>query len=62
MNISFPDLIERVLDSYGISEAQLARMVGTTQPTINRLRRGVHKQPGYMTGAKLMELLEKAPA
>jgi transcriptional regulator with XRE-family HTH domain len=61
-NITFSEIVERVLESYGISEAELARRVGTTQATVNRWRRGQIKEPGYMAGTKLVKMFDKAPA
>lgn len=41
----------------GWSEVAIAKGVGSTQPTINRIGRGV-SQPAYMLGRALVDLAE----
>ena len=43
------DMIIDILDS-GMKEDELAKLVGTTQPSINRMRRGVTVDTSYTMG------------
>lgn len=44
----------------GHTEASIAKAVETTQPTINRIRRGA-SQPNYALGKALVDLAEALP-
>lgn len=44
----------------GWTEAKIAAEVGTTQPTINRIKRGA--TPSYDVGAAVVALAQTAPA
>jgi predicted transcriptional regulator len=44
----------------GQTEASIAKAVETTQPTINRIRRGA-SQPNYALGKALVDLAEALP-
>ena len=44
----------------GWSEVAIAKGVGSTQPTINRISRGV-SQPTYTLGRALVDLAESEP-
>ena len=46
---------QALIDS-GLNELELAKMAGTSQPQINRIRRAVTKNPGYDLGRRLDEL------
>lgn len=41
-----------------MSEVAIAKAVGTSQPTINKIHRGVIKEPGWTLGAALVVLAE----
>jgi len=43
------EMIVEILSS-GMTEAELARLSNTTQPSIHRMKKGETKDPGYTTG------------
>lgn len=45
-----------VLFANGMSERAIAEATGTTQPTINRIRTGVHAEPRFSTWTAITEL------
>lgn len=61
MDVNFSELTSEVLSSYGYSEAQLAKQLGTTQVTVHRIKTGATKNPGYLIGAELVRLHEQRP-
>lgn len=44
------------LEAEGFSEAEIASLVGSTQSTINRLKRGVHTDTKYTVGRAIETL------
>lgn len=44
----------------GLSETDIAKRVGTTQPTVNRIRRGA-MTPSYPMGKALVDLAQSLP-
>ena len=69
---SFIDLVSRLgknmkslqeivndLILHGFTEEQIAKAVGATQPTINRIKTGVTANPGSDIGRRLDELYSK---
>lgn len=61
MNTDFANLTQAVLDAYEYSEAQLARRLNVSQPTIHRIKTGEVKSPSYHLGAQLIDLYEQRP-
>lgn len=61
MEHNFSIMTEAVLTAFGFSEAELARHIGVSQPTIHRIKSGAIKDPGYSTGAKIKALFESVP-
>jgi predicted transcriptional regulator len=57
----FAQITEAVLGSYSLSEAQLAKRLDVSQPTIHRIKTGETKEPGYSLGRKLLELFNERP-
>jgi transcriptional regulator with XRE-family HTH domain len=51
-------IIDQIVEA-GMTEREIAERCGCTQPTVNRLRSGVTKEPGYSIGKHLMELAGK---
>ncbi len=56
MNISITEKLEVVIQEKGWSEAEAARELGTSQPTINRYRNGKRKRVEFEVGLKIHEL------
>lgn len=50
-------IVTSVLKIHQMSEADLAKKIGITQPTIHRLKTGEIVEPRYSTGSKLLKLL-----
>ncbi|PCI54195.1 MAG: hypothetical protein COB36_10925 [Alphaproteobacteria bacterium] len=46
---SIQEMINTILNS-GLTEPELAKMANTTQPSINRMKRGETADPGYSVG------------
>lgn len=61
MDRDFASMTSAVLESYGYSENDLAKVLGTSQPTVHRIKTGEVKNPGFSTGAQIVELFEKRP-
>lgn len=57
--MDFQKVINETMTRRGLSEAELAAMVGCAQSTINRLRTGEIKVPSYGLGAKLVKMWER---
>ena len=70
---SFIDLVSRLgknmkslqeivndLILHGFTEEQIAKAVGSTQPTINRIKTGVTANPGSDIGRRLDDLYSKS--
>ena len=55
--IMFEDIINQLIQS-GMTESEIAAEVGSTQPSINRIRNGKQK-PFYDLGAALVALRNK---
>lgn len=51
LQIALNGLAER-----GWSETKIAQEVGTTQPTINRIKKGKTRSPSYEVGAGILSL------
>jgi transcriptional regulator with XRE-family HTH domain len=51
------DAIQRLLDSQEWTESRIAAEVGTSQPTVNRIKRGA--SPSYEVGAAIVALVER---
>lgn len=58
METNFADMTIAVLEAYEYSESDLAKVLNVSQPTVHRIKTGAVKNPGYTTGAKLIELFE----
>lgn len=50
------EIIDEIARREGLTEAEIGRMVGVSQPTINRLRHG-KQEPTYRVGSLLISLL-----
>lgn len=61
MNELTPQMAVQVLVGAGWSEARIAREIGTSQPTVHRIKRG-HQGAAYTTVKRLMELAAREPA
>jgi IS30 family transposase len=57
MNLNLRSMIEE-LEAIGFSEAEIAALVGCSQPTINRLKTGIHIDTKYTLG-KAIEALHR---
>lgn len=55
-------ITQAVLDSYGYSEADLAKVLDISQPTVHRIKTGQSKNPGFFTGKRLQDLYESRPS
>ena len=62
METDFASVTRSVLKAYAYSEADLARELGVSQPTVHRIKTGAVKNPGFATGAKLLDLLKRSGA
>jgi transcriptional regulator with XRE-family HTH domain len=57
----FNEIVEKLIQS-GMTESEIAAKVGSSQPSINRIRRGKQKNVGYSLGDALLTLLaERCP-
>lgn len=56
VSMDWKTTVTEILDWSGLSEADVASRVGTTQPTINRIKRGVTKTPTYDVGDALRRM------
>lgn len=54
--MSFADNVKRLRETKGITQAELAKRVGVTQPTIAQYEMGI-KIPTIVVGARLAEQL-----
>lgn len=56
----FQKLILDLVES-GMAEAEIAKAVGVSQPTINRVKSGKQKNIGYALGAALIKMHAELP-
>ncbi len=56
MNTDFAKITTAILEGYGLSEGELAKKIGTSQPSIHRIKNGSTEMPNYGLGAKLVKL------
>lgn len=56
MQTDFREITAKILKQKGFSEAELAKEIGTTQPTVNRIKLGKIKVPNFELGQRLIEL------
>ena len=61
MDRDFAEITSAVLDAYGYSEAQLARQLNVSQPTVHRIKKGYIRTLSYQVGAQLIDLYERRP-
>lgn len=54
--MNFSKIIKEVLAGHQMSESDLARELGISQPSVHRLKTGETKEPSYRIGAKLVDL------
>lgn len=54
----FNNIVEKLIES-GLTESEIAVKVGSSQPSINRIRRGKQKNVGYALGDALLRLLNE---
>jgi len=54
---SIQEMVSEILDS-GYTEGELAKLVNTTQPSINRLKKGITPDPGYAVGRAIESVHE----
>jgi predicted transcriptional regulator len=55
--ITLQEMTSALLDS-GMTEAQLAEAVKTSQATVHRIRRGTTPDPGYSLGKRIEAIYE----
>jgi predicted transcriptional regulator len=58
---SLKDMTIAILKGMDHSEQSLAKLVGTSQPTIHRIRTGRTKNPGYTVGVAIENLYSQLP-
>lgn len=56
--IDFQQIVQELIRS-GMSQSEIARLVGTTQPTINRICAGATKEPRLNTALALKALFDE---
>jgi transcriptional regulator with XRE-family HTH domain len=61
MDKNFAQIAKEVLDAYDWNENQLAERLGTTQPTVNRIKTGKSKSPRYDLAVRLIALYDARP-
>lgn len=61
MDRDFAEITAAVLDAYGYTEAQLARRLNVSQPTVHRIKTGQIRSLSYQVGAQLIDLFEQRP-
>jgi len=54
----FNQVVEKLIQS-GLTESEIASRVGSSQPSINRIRRGKQKNVGYQLGDALLKLSQE---
>jgi DNA-binding XRE family transcriptional regulator len=62
MDIDFPSMVAEVLSAYGYTEAQLAKVLEVSQPTVHRIKTGEVKDPGFATGRRIVEIHALRPS
>lgn len=62
MDVDFANMVAEILSAYGYKEAQLAKVLGVSQPTVHRLKTGEIKDPGFGLGRRIVELHSLRPA
>lgn len=53
--MNLQEVVQTLIES-GLSEADIAKQIGVSQPTVHRIKHGV--DPAYTTGKRLEELLQ----
>jgi len=61
MSTNSPQQAVQALVKAGWSESRIAKEVGTSQPTIHRLKRGSQKTVAFEVGAALLRLAGETP-
>lgn len=61
MEPNFSSMTQAILSAYGYSEAELAKELQVSQPTVHRIKTGEVKNPGFTTGQALISLYEARP-
>lgn len=51
--MNLQELVQNLIDN-GLSETEIAKRIGVSQPTVNRIKSG--SDPAYTTGKRLEEL------
>jgi predicted transcriptional regulator len=54
--MNLQELVQTLIDG-GLSETEIAKRIGVSQPTINRIKSGT--DPAYTTGKRLEELCHR---
>lgn len=52
------NLLKMIWDKKLISELELAKITGVPQPTLSRIRRGLHKKPHLKTVQKINSVFD----
>lgn len=52
-------IVRHLVDKAALSQSEIARLVGVTQPTISRLYSGQQKDCAFSTGAALLALYDR---
>lgn len=58
---NFQRVVAETMEAYNWTEVDLAKRIGITQPSLNRIRRGQTKEPRFTVGVKLVALWEDRP-
>lgn len=61
MEVNFSQIVLDCLDAYVMTEAEFAQLVGTTQPTVHKIKTGKIKNPSYPLGVRIMEAYRDRP-
>lgn len=61
MELNFAEITRAILVHFDLSEGQLAKKVGVSQPTIHRIKTGEIKQPTFQVGSQLVSLYDQIP-
>lgn len=54
--MDWKNVIEAAKAKHGLTQQQLAKAAGCTQPTLSVLERGITRDPSFSIGSRLIEL------
>lgn len=61
METNFADMVAAILKAYDYTEAELAKRLDCSQPTIHRLKKGSVTSPSYQLGVQITALYQARP-